>query len=124
MTFLKKLGSILLKVTEIAVGFSPIVQQLLPGSATTVATVSKDLAQIADIIVQAEAMGQALGQAGAQKLIAATPMVAQIILASSILANHKIANPGLFQQGCTSIASGMADVLNSLKDDVQTEGKT
>lgn len=124
MTFLKKLGGIILKVTEIALGFAPIVQQMLPGSSAAVATVSKDLTEIADIIVQAEAMGQALGIPGAQKLIAATPMVAQIVLQSSLLANHEIGDPDLFRKGCASIASGMADVLNSLKADVQTQGKT
>jgi hypothetical protein len=124
VTFLKKLGGILVKGIAVAVGFAPMIQQFVPGSTGIVQTVSKDLAQIADIIVQAEAMGQALGQPGPQKLIAVTPMVAQIILGSSMLSGHKIANSDLFKQGCTSIASGMADVLNSLKDDVATEDKT
>ena len=31
-----------------------------------------------------------------------------------MLANHQIADPNLFKQGAGKIASGMADVLNSL----------
>lgn len=123
MSFLKKLGQIAIKGLEIVMGFMPVVQQELPGN-RTVQVISQDLAQIASIISQVEVMGQVLGQKGPDKLKAAAPLVAQIIMASSLLANHKIANPALFQQGCASVASGMADVLNSLNDDVQTVGKS
>jgi hypothetical protein len=126
VTFLKKLGTILVKAAAIVTGFGPTLAAVIPGDKDDriIRIVSRDLGQIADIVVQAEAMGQALGQPGAQKLIAATPMVAQIILQSSLLVGHKIAQPDLFKKGCASIASGTADVLNSLKNDVQTEEKT
>ena len=124
MTWLKKIGEIILKGVEIASGIAPMVSAALPGSAGPVQVVSQDLAQIASIIQDVEVMGQALQQAGPQKLQAAAPLVAQVILQSSVLANHAIANPALFNQACTEIAGGMADLLNSLKADVQTISKT
>lgn len=124
MKFLTKLGAIILRGVEIVSGFAPMVAQSLPGSAGTVQIVSKDLSEVAAIIQDVEVMGQALNQAGPDKLKAAAPLVAQIILQSAILANHQIENAGLFNQGCTEIASGMADILNSLKADIQTVSKT
>lgn len=107
-------GQILLKGTAVWLGFAPTAAAAFPGQAGTIQTVSKDLAQIADIIAQVEAAGQALQLPGPQKLEMATPMVAQIIIASAIMANHQIADPVLFKQGCGKIAGGFADVLNSL----------
>lgn len=121
MTLLSKIGSILLKVTQIVTGITPFIP---PAQQGTFQIISRDLEQISSIIVQAELFGQALNIPGAQKLIAASPAVAQIILQSSILANHKIANQALFKQGCTKITDGMADVMNSLNDSVDTVDKT
>ena len=123
MKFLTKLGQILLKGIEIYAGFAPIAQASFPGIAGPIATVSNDLSQIANIIVQVEAMGQALQLPGVNKLIAAVPSVEQIILQSTLLVNHKIANPELFKAGATKIADGMADVLNSLHDQIDTVSK-
>jgi hypothetical protein len=77
------------------------------------------------VITMVEAIGQAASvpMPGAEKLKVATPLVAQIILSSSMLAQHKIGDEVLFRQGCTSIASGMADVLNSLHGNPETINK-
>lgn len=120
MTLLSKIGSILLKVTQIVIGLSPLIPDTQKGAYQII---SRDLEQISSIIIQAELFGQALGLKGPDKLTAATPAVAQIILQSSILANHKIANQELFKQGCNKIANGMADVMNSLNDSVDTVNK-
>lgn len=120
MSWLKKIGQLLLQGIIIAEGVAPVIAQNVPASAGTVAKVGDDLAILQNIIVQAEAMGQALGLPGADKLRAAAPMVAQMIVSSSILANHKIADQALFYQGSTKIADGMADVLNSLKDNTDS----
>lgn len=117
MKWLKKVGALILKGTEFVTGFAPIAAMTFPGASGVINTVSTDLAEIADIILKVETMGQALNQPGADKLKAATPLVAQIILQSAVLANHQIADPALFQAGAQKIADGMADVLNSLKSD-------
>jgi hypothetical protein len=125
MTFLKKLGSILLKATEIVTGVGPLIGQIYPQAAGLEQRVENDLVQIGQIIVTVETLGQALNTPGADKLKAAAPLVAQIILKSAIVGAHEIDNPMLFQQGAQKIADGMADVLNSLKPDrVKGESKT
>jgi hypothetical protein len=124
MKFLTKLGQIILKGVEIYTGFEPIAAMAFPGQADKLQVVSRDLSEIATIVTQVEGVGQALQLAGPQKLQAAAPLVAQAILQSSILVNHTIADPVLFNQGAQKIADGMADVLNSLHDNIQTTSKT
>lgn len=123
MTFLKKVGSYIVKGLQIIAQFEGVVTATVPGSGTVIQVISKDLTDIGNIIIQIEAAGQALGLPGAQKLTAATPAVAQVLLQSALLANHKVANEALFQSGAQKIADGMVDVLNSLKDDVATVDK-
>ena len=124
MKFLTKLGQILLQATSIVMGFAPLAKIALPGNAGTIDTVSQDLAEVAQLVANMEAIGQVLTLPGAQKLQGVTPLVAQILLRSAIVANHKVGNPALFQQGAGKIADGMADLLNSLDDKVDTIGKT
>lgn len=124
MSFLKKFGEFILRATEIVVGFAPVAAATFPGEAGAIQVVSRDLSQIAGVITTVEAIGQTLGQPGPQKLQAAAPLVAQVILQSSILVDHSIADPGLFQKGAQKIADGMADVLNSLKENIQSTSKT
>lgn len=123
LTFLKKVGQDVVAASGIVSTFAPVVEAAVPSQAAKIETVSTDFAQVAAIIQQVEVMGQVLNQPGADKLRAAAPMVAQAILQSSIMVNHEIANPALFQQAATKIADGMADLLNSLKADVPVENK-
>lgn len=123
MTFLSKLGKAMQiagKVVAVITGFGPALVALTPTKKDDeiYAKIADPLVQVANIIVQVEGMAQALDQPlpGTEKLKMATPIVAQIILNSGIMVNKKIANPELFKQGCASIASGVADVLNSLKE--------
>ncbi len=124
MTFLSKLGAAILKFTQIVAGIAPVMEAAVPGQAQTIQVVSQDLAQIASIITTAEAMGQAIAAPGAQKLTMAAPMVSQIILQSTLLVGHSIEDPALFQKAVGEIAGGVADLLNSLKANVDTTSKT
>lgn len=124
MNLLEKIGSIILKGTQIILGFGATVQQQFPGTSGTVQVVSKDITDIANIIIQIEAFGQTLATPGADKLRAAAPLVAQIILQSSMMAGHTIADQTLYMGGATKIADGFADVLNSLHGNVDTTSKT
>lgn len=123
MRFLKKFGSIALQVTQAAIGLAPLAQKIYPGAAGEIAVVSQDLAQVAGIILQVEAVGQALTLSGPQKLQAAVPLVSQVILQSALLANHKIDDAAKFSAGCQKIADGMVDLLNSLEPKVETINK-
>jgi hypothetical protein len=117
MTFLKTLGSILLKGLQIVLGFAPVAEASFPAQAGVIGLTVDRLQQIADIIVQVEAMGQAITAPGPRKLVMAAIPVEQIILASSLLVNHTIADPVKFKAAVSGIASNMADLLNSLQAD-------
>ena len=127
MGWLKKAGLIIGQVTAMVVGLGPIITAFTPTKKDDAALpiIADSLNQVAGIITTVEAMAGALATPlpGTEKLKMATPMVAQIILASSLMARHKIADPVKFQAGCASIASGMADVLSSLKDNVEVIDK-
>jgi len=124
MTFLSKLGAAILKFTQIVAGIAPVAEAAFPGQSVQIQTVSNDLAQIAQIVTNVEAVGQALKLPGDQKLTGASPLVAQVILQSSMLVGHSIDDETLFQKACTEIAGGVADLLNSLKSNVATVNKT
>lgn len=117
VTFLSKAGQIILQGIQIFMGVAPLITKQYPGATGTVSVVSKDLTEIADAVVQAEAFGQALSLPGAQKLTAAVGPVTQIIMDSSIVAGKKIADPTLFASATKGLASSMADLLNSLHPD-------
>ncbi len=123
MTFLSKLGKVMQiagKVVAVITGFGPALAALTPTKKDDelLAKLADPLTQVAAIIVQVEGMAQALDQPlpGTQKLQMATPIVAQIILNSGVMVGKEIRDPALFKQGAASIASGMADVLNSIKE--------
>lgn len=117
MKFLTKLGTILVKATAVITGFAP----LFPADRQAqVGQVRDTLADIASIVVSVETFGQVLGTPGGDKLRAASPMVAQIIL-TNLLAGKKVDDHVLFQKGVASVTSGIADVLNSLDDKIDTQ---
>lgn len=121
MSALSKIGSLILKGVSIISGIAPFVN---PKASQAVGVVSRDLEQIAGIIAQVEVVGQALSIKGPEKLKAAGPLVAQVILSSSLLVGHKIGDPSLFAEGSSDIANGIAKVLNSLKDNgIQEDSK-
>jgi hypothetical protein len=124
-TFLSKAGKIILDGISIFTGFnvSGLITAVDPKAGGVVQTISKDLSQIGDAVIQAEAIGQALNLPGAQKLIGATGPVSQIILDSALVAGKPIAQPDLFKRGSTKVADGMADILNSLHPDAATQIK-
>lgn len=113
MKFLGILGRILAEGTKIITGLGP----LFPQYSEKLPRVLDTLTRITDIIINIEAFGQVLGISGPDKLKASVPMVSQVILQSDMMTGKKIDNPVLFKQGVEKIASGMADVLNSLKAD-------
>lgn len=114
MTFLQRVGQILMKGIEIWAGFAQTIQREFPGVSGPVQVITKDLTQIATIVTEVEAIGQIASTAGSDKLKAATPLVAQVIMQSALMEGRTVANPTLFTKSCEEIAGGMADLLNSL----------
>lgn len=127
MSFLKKLGQILLQVGATAVGIGPIIGPLFGSAGSKVVQVvggiANDLTSIASVIAQIEVALQ--GKQGVEKFRAAVALVGPIIRTSQLVSGKKIADPVLMQKGIEAITQGVVDVLNSLHEDsVKTEVKT
>lgn len=119
MTFLKKLGQVIANIAGIASGIGPIFAAAIPKAAGAIATGISDLQAIASEIATVETIGNTVTNpaiTGPTKLQMATPLVAQVIMQSALLAGKKIANPALYQVGSQKVADGMADILNSLHE--------
>jgi hypothetical protein len=116
LSALAKFGQIVANFAGIAAGLGPIFKGALPGQAGTIDKVESEISLIAGQIQTVESIGQALSIKGPDKLKAAAPLVAQVILQSALMAGHEY-DPVLFTQGSTKIADGFADVLNSIKAD-------
>ena len=127
MKFLSKLGQVIQVGLQIVTGFGPLVTALTPTKKddAIVAQVADTMSQVAGIVAMVEAVGQAATtpMPGPEKMRVAAPLIAQVIMASSMLAQHKIHNEALFRAGCERVGGGMADILNSLKDDIKTTDK-
>lgn len=117
MKFLTKLGTIIAKVTAVATGIAPLFPQYDKETGKVVDTLNG----VAAIVMNVEVFGQVLNTPGADKLKAATPLVAQIIMQSDMMAGKKINDPVLFKQGVEKVAGGIADILNSVKDNEVNE---
>lgn len=120
MTFLKKLGMIVLKIVGIVSGELPLLQSVLPAKVgSEVATGMDKLDSALGVVTTAEQMFTAVSQAsgqGSAKLTAATPFIAALLQQTTTLTGKTPKNAALFQSGCASITSGLADVMNSYGD--------
>lgn len=119
MTFLKKLGQILLTIATTAIGLGPMMAPLFGSKGTMVdssrPTIANDLTAIGTVIVQIETAFTTLPEGtGAQKLAAAIALVGPIILTSQIVSGKKIANEALMQTAISEITQGVVDLLNSM----------
>ena len=126
MKFLKKLGVAIAKGSVVlgkVTGYWPMiegaVQTFAPKAADEMATIGDTLTKIGGVVVQVEAVGAALQLPGAQKLTAASPLVAQLILQSDLARGRKIDDQEEFARGVAKITEGVVDVLNSFKDEVE-----
>jgi len=113
---LKRFGQIVANVAGIASGLGPIFKGYLPSQAGTIDKVESEIAAIAGQIQTVESIGQVLGTPGPDKLKAAAPLVAQVILQSALMAGHEY-DQALFTEGATDVANGFAKILNSIKAD-------
>lgn len=118
ITFLKKLGSILVNVAGVAAGVGPLITPFL-GSGAAKEAVSKgvnDLTAIAQLAVIIEAAFPLPGQ-GVAKYQALVPLVANVLKTSELVTGKQIADEALFTKGAGEVAQGIVDVLNSIHPD-------
>ena len=122
MSFLSKLGSILLKGLSIVVGIAPLVSAD-PQAASVITETETILNKIITAVQYAEGMGQALSLPGAQKLIAAAPFVEQAVLDLFKARGWQIADETKFKADCAALTGVIADILNDVNGDaVKTIG--
>lgn len=119
MNWLKKLGSIAKMSSQLIPVFGPLVASIIPGEKDDriVTRVTDTLGQVGNVIAQAEIFSAALSLPGAQKLEAAAPSVAQLILQSSLLAGKKVKDPARFEAAVKGLASNVAEILSSVEEE-------
>lgn len=118
MSFLKKFGTVLLKIVGVVSGVGPIFQAAVPQSEKVVTKVTDTFTEIANWVMIIEgAFAGMQGAQGAAKLEAVLPFVAQAIQRSEVLAHHEIMDEAKFTAAVRTISGGVADLLNSLKSD-------
>jgi hypothetical protein len=122
MTWLAKAGTVLTHILGLITGFTPLIGQTFGSKAGHVAQVAGDkVTDLVGVITTAEAMIEAVKEpgvkSGPQKLKAAVPFVAKILLSSEALAGAKIRDEKAFNAAVTGITSNLADLLNSLEAD-------
>jgi len=125
LTFLKKLGQVLVNVAGIAVGIGPIITPFLGSGKVSgeIKTGINDFTAIGQAVAQIETAFAALpaGTTGPQKASALLPLVANIVKTSELVSGKKIQNEPLFIQACQEVGQGMVDLLNSIHpDEVKT----
>lgn len=117
MAFLSAFGRVMKTVgrvgAEIA-GVGPVFAIAFPKQGKHLSRITDVASVVATTVQYAEAMVDANGS---EKLKKATPLVAQAMRMSELLTDKEIADEEKFLRGCEQITSGMADVLNSLKED-------
>ena len=118
MTFLSKLGKVLLKVAEIATGFAPLVNQYIPQTKEVTPKIEDKLNQALNVVVTAEQMFESAGlqKSGSQKLAAASKFVTQIVQQADLLVGRHPKNEALFADASTRLTAALADILNSYGD--------
>lgn len=124
MGFLKKLGGVLAKGIGYVTGFGPLVASSIPGDKddAIIGKVTDSLNEVAGIVVTVQAVGETLGTDGPEKLKAATPLIANIVVRSALVAGRPIENQALFLEGCTDLTNAVYKILESQKaDEVKTK---
>ncbi len=119
MSFLKSFGEAMLRGTSIVTGLAPMIAPvaniIAPGSGAAITVVTDTFVAIIEKICLVETIGQQMGAPGAKKLELATPLVAQVILASPLLRDKKVIDQAKFDGAVKGLSSNMADLLNSLE---------
>lgn len=118
MTFLKKLGQIILKGGQIVLGFAPLIEQ--GASLAGVAPAGIDhLSALFKTITDVEVFGTSLGLPGADKVRAAAPNVEQIVLDFLTAKGLKVdaTQQAKLTAACTALGGNLADILNTVHPD-------
>ena len=120
MNFLKKLGTVTLKIVGIASGLLPLVAPAISSaSPTTGASVADKLASAFHAVITAEQMFTAVNgpdaKTGSAKLAAASPFVGALVqdVLKDLTQKAQPKDEAKLEAAIKQITSGLADALNS-----------
>ena len=127
MTWLKKAGLVLGRVLGFVTGLAPLVGPAFGEKAGAAAgSVGSEVSNIVNVIATIEGAFTAVNgpttQTGPQKLKAASPFVAKIIMSTDALAGAKVKDEAKFNTAVTAITGAFADLLNSLDENSMKTG--
>lgn len=127
MSFLKKAGQVLSAGLTITGIVFPVLRPLLgagagasgqPDSGSILGRIDTGLNDFTAIGTQILTIETALqGKTGAEKLAAATTLVAGVVRTSELVSGHKIANELEFISGCQDLTNATVRILNALHSD-------
>lgn len=118
ISFLKRAGQILANVAAAEAGLEPIFKAALPASAGP--TVDK-LDLLFKSVVATEGQFAAAfpaGQSGPQKLLAAASLVGPVLSTVDTIRGKPIADEAAYTKAIQTITGGIADLMNSIKPNV------
>ena len=124
MKLLSKIASITVKALATWTGFEPLIRGFLPPNAQgKIEPIVDTILEVRDVIITVEEIAalSSLDIKGTEKLRIAGPLVGKVVLRSALVANRKVKDEQLFIQGTTKVAGGMADILNSLDDNLDED---
>lgn len=110
---LSKVAAIIKQADGAADQAGPWLERFFPKQAATIRQVDDGLEKAAEIVIKAEVVGAAIGSTGPEKAEKAGAAMAELLL-DKLIAGKRIAHQDLFRAGATKMASGLADVLNSI----------
>lgn len=123
MNFLKKLGTVTLKIVGIASGLLPLVAPAIASASPTAGTsIADKLTSAFHAVITAEQMFTAASgpdaKNGSQKLAAASPFVGALVqdALKELTQKAQPKDAAKLQAAITQITSGLADALNSYGD--------
>ena len=117
-SWLKRVGQAIAggtqKVEAVAPLAGALIEAVAPQSTHFVDTFNAILGTVVSVEGTAAAIANA-NISGPDKAKAAGALVAQVIMGAPFMEGKKIADQQKFQQSCSTIAGGIADLLNSLQ---------
>lgn len=112
MSFLKRVGGLILKGLAIAKGLLPYVEEAV----VTAAPQTIGIFEIINSSIQdAEVIGQALGKPGPEKFQIALPLVGADLLKYTKDLGHKVKDESLFNKAVQEFTQASVDLQNSLE---------
>lgn len=122
MKFIKQIAGIIGKGLQILSGFSPAISQLNPKSEPVLEKAKDTLTKLAEIFVNIQVAGDAVGMTDADKLAAIVPLAGKIFRESELLIGHKLSDEKLaaFNAKVKSASSELVDLINLFEANVKT----